>query len=85
VRTRLKVNGADELITGGRDKRPVESPARGPRLDVDRRLGGNAVPFLGNGGEQQSERMSIASLRGSNLDRLGFHARMLADSPNPVG
>ena len=54
------------------------SVPRGPSspraLDVDRRLGRDAVPFLGHGGEQQRERSAVAVARGPNLDLPGCRA-----------
>src|SRR5262249_50857724 len=53
VPARLKVQRARDLPVDERDERSREVPARGARLDVDRRLRGDAVALLGDGREDE--------------------------------
>jgi hypothetical protein len=74
---RLDTKLPNDLAGHGCDECPVQLPACRPPLDVDRRLGGNAVAFLGHCGEELGERAAVSVLSGSNFDRLCRHASIL--------
>jgi hypothetical protein len=76
----LEVNLPDEPAVGDRDQRLVERPVRRAPVDVGRRLRGDAVAFLRDGGEEERERTAIALLGSSNPDRVGCRGAQPASS-----
>jgi hypothetical protein len=74
----LDMHRADDLGAGDRNERPVERPARGPRLDVDGRLRRDSVALLCDRGEQDCEREAVVVARGADLERRVGHAQILA-------
>ena len=53
-----------DLLSGDGDERLVERPARGARLEIDRRLGRDSVALLCDRREQDGERQAVASSAG---------------------
>ena len=60
---------ADYDLIGHGYQGPVEDPAVRQLPDVDRRLGGDAVPFLRDRGQQFRERTAVALGRRANRER----------------
>jgi hypothetical protein len=77
-RASLEVQRRDELVVGDRDQHPVKGPACGARLDVDRRLCGDSVTFLGDGGVENRKREAIVLARGPDLELQIGHLQSFA-------
>src|SRR4029453_5041640 len=58
----------DDRVSFDRDEGAIPIPARCSPLNVDRRLGRDAVALLRHRGEEERQRMAITVLRESNLD-----------------
>ena len=69
----VHVHGAEDLVSFDRDERALERPARGPSLDVDRRLGGDAVALLGDRGEDDREGHAVLLASRADLEGGGGH------------
>src|SRR5512132_4536741 len=75
VPAHLDVHRPKELGAHERYERPVERPARSPRLDVDRRLRGNPVTLLSDRGEHVCHRNAVFVARRTDLDRSFGHVQ----------
>ena len=76
----------DHLAVRDGDERSVECPARGARLDVDRRLRGDPVALLRDRGEQNRDRQAVVVERWTDLEPRAGHDSILAcGSTVPLG
>jgi hypothetical protein len=69
----IDVDVPDDRALVDRDEVAFEAPLARTFLDVDGRLGRDAVPFLGNCREEPRERQPVGVRRGPDL-----HGRMVA-------
>ena len=65
-------------LDSNRDERPVESPARSARLDVDRRLRGNPIALLGDRGEHNRHRKPVFVARRTDMEGCFGHVQIVA-------
>jgi putative acetyltransferase len=74
---RVDVQRADDRAVRDRDERALERPGCGTGLDVDGRLGRDAVALLGDCGKEPRESHAVAVERGTDHGRV-WHGEILA-------